>query len=170
MIYEISWNTHDLISLIIVLCFLPLLLCFWLVQLKYKTNNDDKEKAPLKLICGSKSQTKFVMSIFLIILMLFAVSPSIPLIQKYKIMGDYKNGQFQVIDNAEISISYPYFIYIENDSKHISIDLTANDQYTAEILDHLLKDSEKYRVYYSASSKDVWYMSEPVILRIEGQL
>ena len=85
-------------------------------------------------------------------------------------MDDYKNGQFQVIDNAEISISYPYFIYIENDSKHISIDLTANDQYTAEILDHLLKDSEKYRVYYSASSKDVWYMSEPVILRIEGQL
>lgn len=83
MIYEIGWSTQDLVSAIIILCFLPLLFCFFLVQLKYKTHNDSKETSPVRNLSGSKSQTKFVMSIVLIILMLFSLSPVPPMIKKY---------------------------------------------------------------------------------------
>lgn len=168
MIYEIGWNTQDLVSLIIIFCFLPLLFCFCFVQLKYKTNNDDKEKSPIKTLSGSKSQTKFVMSIVLIILMLFALSPSIPLIKKYKIIDDYKNGQYLVLNNAVIHYS-DYHIIFENESEDILIYTDEIDKLLLDCLKHNTDDSKKYTVLISPTSPDVWYMRSPVILCIEVQ-
>lgn len=168
MIYEIGWSTQDLVSAIIILCFLPLLFCFFLVQLKYKTHNDAKETSPVRNLSGSKSQTKFVMSIVLIILMLFSLSPAPPMIKKYKIIEDYNNGRYTVLNNAVIDLS-DYRISFENESDHFSFYLEDVDKELINSLKYNLDERKKYTVFTSLTSQDIWYMHDPIILRIDVQ-
>lgn len=168
MLYEINWNAHDLTSLIIVFCFLPLIFFFWLVQLKYKTNSDVNKASSLRNMSGSKSQTKFVISIVLILLMLLALSPSLPLIKKYNIIKNYKNGQYSVLNNAAI-----YFtgnsMTLENESERVVIYRDQTDEELYDLLKANTYENERYTVILLPVSSDMWYMQDTEILRIDVQ-
>ena len=168
MLYEINWNTHDLTSLIIVFCFLPLIFFFWLVQLKYKTNSDVNKAASLRNMSGSKSQTKFVISIVLILLMLLALSPSLPLIKKYNIIKNYKNGQYLILNDAAIYFS-SNSMTLENESESVVIYDDEVDESLYSFLKYNTDKNERYTVFLSPSSPDVWYMRDTEILRIDLQ-
>ncbi len=168
MLYEIGWNAHDLTSLIIVFCFMPLLFIFCLVQFKCKTNSDVNKASSLRNMSGSKSQTKFVISIVLILLMLLALSPSLPLIKKYNIIKNYKNGQYSVLNNAAI-----YFIgnsmTLENESEQVVIYRDQADEKLYDLLKANTYENGRYTIFLLPASPDVWYMRDTVILRIDLQ-
>lgn len=90
MIYEIGWLSYDIRSILTILCFIPLLIVFIIFQKKYNTSKEDidsgialpkaDDRTTINNLQGSKSHTKFMISLLLIVLMLISLSPVIDIL------------------------------------------------------------------------------------------
>lgn len=170
MIYEIGWSSYDIRYILIILCFIPLLIVFILFQKRYNTTNDDVDKGILiNNSRGSKSHTKFIISLLLIFLMLASLSPIMTLYVKNRNINLYKNGVYDTLTGIAQNVNEEFRpISIKNENTSMSLSSNGNG-----ILEHILKneieEGKVYTVYYTYKTKSengIYYDSN-TILRID---
>lgn len=171
MIYEIGWSLNDIRHILIILCFIPLLVLFILLQKRYNTSDDDMDKG---IFAGyikertSKSHTKFMLSVLLVAIMIFSLSPIMTLYLKNKSINCYKNGEYEAFTGiaAHYTPDTVSFINTETDN-FFSFELNRSRD-ARNILLKEVKDDEKYTVYFTYSDDEVTGGHIPeTILRID---
>lgn len=171
MIYEIGWSLNDIRHILIILCFIPLLVLFILLQKRYNTSDDDMDTGisiSYNKERGSKSHTKFMLSVLLVVCMIFSLSPIMTLYLKNKFINCYRNGEYETFTGiaAHYTPDTISFINTETDNS-IGFDFN-NSRDAKNILVKEVKDNEKYTVYftYSVVEEAGWHIPE-TILRID---
>lgn len=158
MIYEIGWSSYDMRYIIPVLCFIPLLILFVLLQKRYNTKDEgekipyEHEKSGVVNVVGSKSTTKFMISALLVVLMIASLFPMLTLVEKHRNIISYKNGEYEVFTG--IARRYLYNVGFkeksQNEGEYLSF-FIHNAGAVTEVVKNDIKDGEEYTIYYTYS-------------------
>lgn len=167
MIYEIGWSSYDIIYIIIMLCFIPLLITFILFQKRYDTSTDTDEKHVPYAGRGSKSHTKFMITLLFIFLMLASLSPIMDLYKKSDAINCYKNGEYETFTGTAAHLTYGHITLIDEPDR-ISFETNNKNKEIKSILQNDIKDGETYTIYFTYTISEFWDTLSPEnILRID---
>lgn len=167
MIYEIGWTRYDMTDFIIAACFIPVLIGFIIFIKKYKTEKGNFEKDGMISIGGSKNHTKFIVSVISIIFMLVSLSSMVKLFIKYKIINDYKNGEYEIFTGTATYLVDSYITLINEDERiSFSNDNNTYNKDLEHILDKNIKAGKEYTIYFTC---DYSYDFDYIILRIDSK-
>ncbi|MBQ8301566.1 MAG: hypothetical protein IJX57_06350 [Clostridia bacterium] len=175
MIYEIGWSSYDIIYVVALLCFIPLLILFVLLQKRYNIKNEgeeipyEHEKARVVNVTGSKSTTKFMISALLVVFMIVSLSSIVTLINKHNAITKYKNGEYDVFTGVvDITSLRGQYSSIGFRGETTSIRVYESGREVVDFVEKNMKSGEKYTIYYtySISEKTGEYIPQD-ILRID---